>query len=463
MLAVLLAGISGLRLFSQTPPSASPPAVSDTIPPDDLSWTNRVWLSGQANFITQYHPAFNAKYSGTNSLPPAAQDASSRVLTLFTGFRLFRNTEVLVDFEESGGHGLGEALGLAGFTNLDVVRNPSLGGAPYIARAMLHQTIPLGRKLIAATPSPFGLASSVPERRLELRFGKMSTADFFDVNAIGSDSHSQFMNWTADNNGAYDYAADTRGYTYGLLAEYDDRRWSLRFGEMLMPTVANGIKLDWSLPRARAENYELELRPALIRDRATTLRLLTFVNHANMGSYREAIHTYLASADPAPDIIASRSQGRVKCGFGLNAEQELTASWRAYARFGWADGHYESFAYTEVDQSISFGSDLKGSRWHRKDDKLGTALLVNAISGDHRRYLALGGLGFLLGDGALNYGRERIWETYYNLHVWSGLSLGADLQRIWNPGYNRDRGPVWVVGLRLHVEGPLGFWHHSAQ
>jgi len=139
----------------------------------------------------------------------------------------------------------------------------------------------------------------------------------------------------------------------------------------------------------------------------------------------------------------------------------LSADWRAYARFGWNEGHNESFAYTEVDQSISCGTDLRGTRWHRKNDKLGVALLLNGISGDHREYLALGGLGFLLGDGALNYGRERIVETYYNVHTWRSLSMGADVQRIWNPGYNRDRGPAWVAALRLHVEGSLAFWQHD--
>jgi hypothetical protein len=466
-LACLAAALCGHILSAQNPPSSDQPntVLADPAPvsdyPGDLTWNNRVWLSGQANFITQYHPAFFANYSGTNSLSPGAQDATSRVLTLFTGFRLFQNTEVLVDIEAVGGHGLGEALGLAGFTNLDVVRNPSLGTAPYLARAMFHQTIPLGKQYVPATPGPLALAISVPVRRLELRFGKMSTADFFDLNSVGSDSHLQFMNWTADNNGAYDYAADTRGYTYGLVTEYDDAKWSLRFGEMLMPTVANGIKLDWSLPRARAENYELELRPALIPGRATTLRLLSFVNHANMGSYREANQSYLAGTGSVPDVIASRQQGRVKYGFGVNAEQELVADWRVYGRFGWNEGHNESFAYTEVDQSVSFGTDLRGTRWRRKQDKLGVAVLLNAISGDHRQYLALGGLGFLLGDGALNYGREKIIETYYNLHAWRGLSLGADLQRIWNPGYNRDRGPVWVASLRLHVEGSLAFWQHD--
>jgi high affinity Mn2+ porin len=445
---------------------AAPAAAADTpaaVPSDEITWDNRFWLSGQANFITQYHPTFSADYTGPHSLTPAAQDATSRLLTLFMGVRLFRFTEVLFDVEESGGHGISEAFGIAGFTNLDVVRTPSLGKAPYIARVMIHQTIPLSTEYAAAMRGALGLAPSVPVRRLEFRFGKMSTVDFFDLNSIGSDSHYQFMNWAADNNAAYDYAGDTRGYTYGLLSEYYDKGWALRFGEMLMPTVANGIKLDWSLPRAHAENYEFELHPSLVRERATVLRCLSFVNHANMGSYREAIDAYLAGAGPIPDVTATRQQGRVKYGFGFNAEQELTADLRAYGRFGWNDGRNESFVYTEVDQAVSFGADLKGSQWHRKLDKMGVAMLVNAISGDHREYLALGGEGFLLGDGALNYGREKIIESYYNLYAWHGLSLGADVQRIWNPGYNRDRGPVWVGSLRLHVEGLLSFWQHDAR
>ena len=473
-LMALLAGLCGPLVWAQTPTPDSPqtppaasaaavPAAPPEVPSDEITWDNRFWLSGQANFITQYHPTFHADYSGPNSLPTPAQDASSRVLTLFMGVRLLRNTELLLDLEETGGNGIGEALGLAGFTNLDVVRNPTLGKAPYVARFMLHQTIPLSKQYAAAVRGPLGLAPSVPVRRLEFRLGKMSTVDFFDLNSIGSDSHFQFLNWVADNNGAYDYAADTRGYTYGFVSEYYDKGWALRFGEMLMPTVANGIKLDWDLARARAENYEFELHPSLLKDRSTVLRSLAFVNHADMGSYREAIADYLAGLTPLPDVIDTRRQGRIKYGFGFNAEQELTADLRAYARFGWNEGHHESFAYTEVDQAISFGADLKGTKWRRKEDKVGVAMLVNAISGDHRQYLALGGEGFLLGDGALNYGREKILESYYNLHAWRGVSLGADVQRIWDPGYNRDRGPVLVGALRLHVEGLLSFWQHDAR
>lgn len=340
-------------------------------------------------------------------------------------------------------------------------RNPTLGSAPYVARVMLHYTLPLSRETTEATQNPLSLATTVPGRQLEFRLGKMSTADFFDVNSVGSDSHLQFMNWTVVNNGAYDYAADTRGYTYGLLAEFYNPGWALRFGEMLMPKVANGIELDWNIARAHAENIEFEFYPSLRRQRAGVVRLLSFVNHANMGSYREAINGFLGGQDPVPDVTAHRKQGRVKYGFGLNAEQELTQDLRVFGRLGWNGGANESFAYTEVDRTALFGGDYRGRLWKRSKDTLGAAFVINGISGDHRRYLALGGLGFLLGDGALNYATERIFEGYYTLHVWRGISFAFDVQQISNPGYNQDRGPVLVPGFRIHIEDSLNAWRVS--
>ena len=206
--------------------------------------------------------AIHLPVSGDNSLRPDPEQALSRLWTIYTGVKLPGHTEFLLDVESAGGRGLSDALGLAGFTNLDVVRNPTLGSAPYIARVMVHVTVPLSTEMVDTTPNAFALAAHVPARRIEIRAGKLGMADFFDVNAVGSDSHLQFTNWTVDNNGAYDYAADTRGYTYAAIVEYDTPRWSLRFGEALMPTVANGIDMDWNIARARADNLELELRPA---------------------------------------------------------------------------------------------------------------------------------------------------------------------------------------------------------
>lgn len=421
------------------------------------SFRDRFWVSGQANLIRQQHGAFDSPYSGPNSFLAANEHATSRVLTLYTGFRIASQLEILADLETAGGAGLSNALGMAGFTNVDVVRNPSLGQAPYFSRVMLHCTIPLTTETTEATRNPLSLASTVPVRRLELRAGKMSTADFFDLNSVGSDSHLQFMNWAVVNNGAWDYAADTRGYTYGLLAELYAKTWAARFGEMLMPTVANGITLDWDIARARGENFEFEYHTSLLPGRASVVRPLAFVNHANMGNYRDAINGYLSGKDKIPDVTEYRRQGTVKYGFGLNAEQELTFLTRAFVRLGWNEGANESFAYTEIDRTGEIGADLQGKHWHRARDKVGAAFVVNGLSGDHRRYLQLGGQGFLLGDGGLTYGQEKIFETYYTAHLWRGLSFAFDYQHVMNPGYNQARGPVSVLGFRVHIEDAIPF------
>jgi high affinity Mn2+ porin len=414
---------------------------------------DRLWLSGQANFISQWHPAFHSPYLGPHSLSPEAQDATSRVLTLFTGLRITDSTEFLCDVQETGGNGLGAALGVAGFFNLDVVRNPSLSKAPYIARLMWHHIIPLGRKKVVSERTPFSLFRELPERRLEIRFGKFSLADFFDLNTYGTDSNFQFMNWTVDNNGAYDYAADTRGFTYAAMFEYHDHNYVLRFAEALMPKVANGIHLDADLARARAENIELELHGRVVGKQQGTVRLLSYVNHANMGDYSHQINEWLANpTTPTPEITNHPLQTTIKYGFGVNFEQPLIGWLGLFGRWGWNEGHHESYAYTEDDQTWQIGVGGNGSHWGRRADRMGLVFVSNGISRVHAQYLAYGGLGFLLGDGRLNYGRENIIESYYTLHVWRGIFPSFDLQYVANPGYNRDRGPVIVPSLRLHLE-----------
>ena len=416
------------------------------------SSTTRWWVSGQINLVFQAHSGFHALYSGPNSLSAQGEHATSRVLTLYTGYQLAKHTEALCDLESAGGRGISDALGMAGFTNVDVVRNPTLGSKPYIARAMVHYIFALSKDEQEAERTPTSLFIKLPSRRFELRAGKMSIADYFDVNSAGSDSHLQFLNWTAVNNGAYDYAADTRGYTVAAVAEYEDRSWGVRFAEALMPKVANGPSLDFNLLRARSENIELEFRSELLKERHTVARLLSFINHANMGCYREAVQAFLAGADSRPTIEAHRKQGRIKYGLGLNAEQELTKTTRVFGRLGWNEGKNESFAYTEVDQAIEAGADWRLERWRRQADKLGVAFISNGISRLHQLYLALGGNGFLLGDGRLTYGREDIVEVYYTAHLWRGVYFSPELQWAAHPGYNKDRGPVVVPGLRLHLE-----------
>ena len=450
--------VRGQDAPSDPAPARSVPAATDDSPSDPPTTlfphfeSDRFWLSGQANIITQWHPAFRSPYQGPNSLSPEAQDASSRVLTLLTGVRINGTTEFLFDLQETGGHGIGEALGLAGFTNLDVVRNPTLSKAPYVARLMWHQIIPLSGEKAPSERTPLSLFPQLPVRRIEIRFGKFSLVDFFDVNTYGSDSNLQFMNWTLDNNGAYDYAADTRGYTYAAMVEYDDRHWAARFAEALMPKVANGINLDADLGRAHSENVEFELHHSFLPRREAVVRLLGYANHANMGVYRVAIDDFLAGRTPTPEITAHPLQTTTKYGFGANFEQSLTDWLGIFARWGWNEGRHESYAYTEVDETEHVGAGAQGTKWRRKLDRAGLAFISNGISREHQEYLALGGVGFLLGDGKLNYGRENIIETYYTLHVWRGIFTALDAQYVSNPGYNRDRGPVFAPALRLHVE-----------
>ena len=440
-------------------PSAAPSTQSDDLSGDDPvtlfphSDSTRWLVSGQGNIVFQAHPAFHAAYSGPNSLRSEGESATSQVFTLYLGYQLTNTTEVFLDMESAGGHGISDALGLAGASNLDVVRNPSLSQNPYVARIMFRQIIPLSDERVEADRDDFHLATSVPARRLELRAGKFSVVDFVDLNTWGSDSHLQFLNWTTDNNGAYDYAANTRGYTDGAILEYFDHWFAARFVEALMPKVANGINLDADLARARAENLELEAHGSTIAHRDGTIRLLSYLNHADMGNYEEAIENFEhGEEESAPDIISTRRKGRHKYGFGLNFEQEVSPSIGVFGRLGWSDGRNESFAYTEVDRTVQLGAFSKGNDWHRRNDRAGVTFVTNGIVKAHQQYLALGGVGFLLGDGGLTYGPEKIVEAFYTTHLWRGFFASFDLQHYNNPGYNMARGPAIVPGLRFHAD-----------
>jgi high affinity Mn2+ porin len=415
--------------------------------PDDTPW----WVSGQLNLVYQAHPGFAAAYSGTNSFKPYAENALSFVATLYTGIAISASTEVFVDVESAGGRGLSSAFGLGGFTNLDVVRNPTLSSTPYLARALVRQVFALSDEKVAVARGVLELRTELPARRIEVVLGHFSTVDFFDVNDVAGDSHLQFLNWTVDNNGAYDYAADTRGYSWGALVQYQAPAFGVRYAVMMMPKVANGIDLDADLFRASGHNLEGEFRYHL-GDNPGVLKLLGYLNIANMGDYQASISDFLKGQTPLPSIVSTRQQGTVKYGFGLNLQQALGPVFRFFLRAGWNEGAHESFAYTEVNDSLALGGDVSGAVWGRPTDKVGLALVSNGLSPGHREYLGLGGLGFLLGDGKLAYARECIAETYYNLFVGYGVFLALDVQAIANPGYNRDRGPVVVGSFRFHAD-----------
>ncbi|MGA2538346.1 MAG: carbohydrate porin, partial [Terracidiphilus sp.] len=376
------------------------PPEAETLTMLPHSDTAPYWVSGQANSIFQIHGHFHSPYEGVNSLRDIFEYKASEVATLYLGYEWHPNsrynTDFIADFENAGGRGISQALGLAGQTNLDVVRNPNLSISPYLSRGEIHQIVGLTNEMTDQERGPFALATRVPVRRFEIRIGKMGLPDTLDINSVGTDSHLQFTNWTIDNNGAWDYAADTRGYTVAGILEYDDKVWSARYAIAAMPVIANGIDLDWAINRANGQNWEWELRkglfaPLLNPKRQGAVRVLSFVNHAHMGDYRESVQQYLDREVATPEITATERFGAVKYGFGLNTEQEVTESLRVFGRFGWNEDQHESFAYTEVGQTILFGGDYAGRGWSRANDKIGVAYVSNAIKRDHQNYLHYGG------------------------------------------------------------------------
>jgi len=414
-------------------------------------------LGGQVTVVWQHQPAFRSPYQGPRSLRPDTENAVSHSYTLYTGVRLLPWLDLYVDPEMIRGDGISGGVGLAGFTNGEVIRNPEAGQSPYLARAFLRATIPLSGESAAQERDLLEMGGSLPTRRIVLTGGVLSSADIFDANAYANSTRTQFLNWSFINDTAWDFAADTRGYTRGVAVEWINPAWAVRLGAFQMPTVANGLDLDGDLLQAHGDQMEVEVHPAFLAARPTVLRAMVYGNHARMGDYRESL-ALAARQGGTPDITRTRRTNRVKYGFTLNVEQPLTedANTGLFARFGWNDGATETFCYTEADWTTSVGAQVAGSRWGRGDDRLSVGVAANGLSDAHADYLAAGGLGFELGDSRLSYRPETIVETYYlaQLTGWAGLTV--DYQFIADPGDNRARGPVSVVSLRLHLQYLLG-------
>jgi high affinity Mn2+ porin len=411
----------------------------------------RFWLSGQSNLIFQAHTPFHSPYSGPNSFHGYGESATSVANTLFMGARLLRFSELIASADVEDGRGVSDALGVAAYVNADVI-DPDLTDKFYLSRFFFHHTIPVAADRITQAPNPFFLQPWIPRQRLEVIFGKMSLLDYFDVNEVGSDPHLQFTNLAIGNAGTYEYAGDGHGYTIASMISYAGPRYVLRFAEALLPKITNTDDLNYNIRNSREENIEFDYSTYPLRGYVTHIRALAFVNHADLGNYREADAAYLAGVDPTPDISLHRHPGTVKPGLDINLEQDLPRNFRAYFRYGWNHGLYESFTFSEMNDTVSFGADLSGDAWHRKYDRIGSAFVNSGLAYYHREYLALGGIGFMLGDGKLSYGHESVSETYYTAHVIGGLYLAAQLSFINNPGFNRARGPAIVPGLRAHID-----------
>ena len=417
---------------------------------DSDSTAERWNLFYQATSIGQYHGTFRSPYAGANSLQDYPERDVSLTTTLFFGLRLDPNTQVYFDPEVAGGRGFSGVTGIADFSNGEMPRVASAAPKPYLARLYVAHDFGFGSETEAMGSEENQLGGDRPMTRYTIVAGRFTVTDFFDNNRYTHDPRTQFMAWGIMYNGAWDYPADTRGYTWGWVHEFHTRRWSIRYGSAAEPKVANGLRFDRRILRDRSDMVEGEVRFHPHRHDGT-VRLLGFTNRSDSGTYAAAL-ALARTNNSVPDITAVRRPGTLKYGFGLNLEQEITKSIGVFARLGWNDGKTESFAFTAIDRMASAGVSITGQRWKRPHDVVATALAVSGLSAVHAAYLAHGGLDFLIGDGALRYGPEYVSESYYSARLMPGVDATFDLQHVGNPAYNRDRGPVWIPSIRLHVE-----------
>lgn len=404
----------------------------------------------QSTYVWQRKPALRSPYAGEHSLHAERERSHSFTATAALGWRAWRGGELWLNPEVAAGVPLSELTGLGGFTNGEMARSSGPNPRIYRARLFLRQTVDLGGEADSVEGGVNQLPLATTRRRLSFMVGNYAVTDLFDANAYSHDPRTQFLNWSLVTHGAWDFAADARGYTWGAAVEARDGVWALRAGRFAQPKEPNGQALDGRLSAHYGDQIELEHGHEWA-GQPGALRLLAFRNRARMARYDDALALARAGGT-VPDLAAARDGEQTKRGLGLALEQQLHPDVGLFARASASDGATETYAFTEIDRSLSAGVLVRGTSWGRGQDRLGLALAHNGLSAAHRDYLAAGGLGFFLGDGRLRYGTERVLEAFYNLQLAPRATLGLDWQRIANPGYNADRGPARFVGLRLHLE-----------
>jgi high affinity Mn2+ porin len=398
----------------------------------------------QYTAIDQGHPAFRSPYSGSNSLNPGNRMNETMSATAYLGRTLWQGGALYLDPELNQGFGLSHTTGVAGFPNGEAQKAGEHAPKLNIARFYLVQTIGLGGEQEKVEDGLNQVAGTRDISRVTIYAGKLAVNDLFDTNGYAHDPRNDFMNWSVWEGGAYDYAADQKGYSDGIAAELNQKDWAFRAGAFLMPKRSNDRDLETRILQRGGYQAELEERYELF-GKSGKLRLLGFVNRGFAGSYREALSV------PGVDIVQTRKE-RLKEGLVVNLEQAISDDLGAFARFSFNDGQNEIMSFTDIDRSGLVGVSLKGSAWRRPDDTIGLAAVINALSSAHADFLKAGGRGILVGDGRLNYATENIMEAYYRIQLAKPLSLTADYQFVANPAYNRDRGPVSILAVRAHLQ-----------
>ena len=439
-----LAGLAGggAHAADDSSPAGAPAA---SAPPDTSA---RFALYWQATFTEQGDSGFHDPYSGPNSLTPH-QSRETADSTLFAGARLWPGAELWINPEVDQGFGLDQTLGVAAFPSAEAYKIGS--NPPYfrLQRAFIRDTWNLGGPTQAVDTEPNQFAASLSENRIVLSVGKISAVDIFDGNQYAHDPKNDFLNWAVVDTGTFDYAADSWGYTVGGAAEWYTGAWTLRAGIFDLSDIPNSPHLESGFDEFQIIT-ELERRYELF-GRAGKILVTGFDSRGRMGLYSAAID--YAEETGAPVSTALVRSYRTRLGASMSWEQQIAGDLGAFARLGKAQGNVETYEFTDIDRTVAVGLSLKGSRWRRPDDSVGVAGVTSGISADFERYLNAGGLGPLIGDGRLPHpGPEQVLETYYELAVIHQLHLTLDYQFVEHPGYNRDRGPVSITALRVHVQ-----------
>lgn len=445
MRATARASLAGLIVLAVS--SAALADDSSARPDSDAS----IWLAKfQSTYVWQTKPAFHADYSGPNSLSADAEKSYTFSATAYLGLRLWEGAALYANPEVVQGVPLSGLVGLGGITNGEAQKVAGTNPTFYRARLFVRQIVNLGGDKQELDAGFNQFADAVDSRRIVITFGNFALNDIFDGNAYSHDPRTQFLNWTLMDYGAWDFAADARGFTNGVAVEFYDAAWALRLARVQLPIESNGLALNARIFDSYGDNAEIEHAHSL-NGQPGKLRALVYRNVADMATYLAA-NALAAQTGETPDISLVRSH-RDKSGFGVSLEQSLTAMLGLFARYSNADGKGEEYAFAEVDRSLQIGLSINGGAWSRPGDTIGLAAVRNDLSSAHRDYLAAGGLGFFVGDGQLtHYQSEDIAEAYYSAKLITGLWATLDYQHINSPAYNADRGPVAVYAARLHAE-----------
>jgi len=419
-------------------------------PDEDAAEDERYSVHAQTTNIVQGHPRFKARYSGPASFNPHGETRGGSTTTGFFGLRLWDGAEAYINPEVIVGYGVNGAIGAGAYVNGSVARVGR--AAPYMRfqRYFLRQTIGLGGESESVAPGPNQLAGTVASDRLTFTVGKFGVLDIFDDNRYAHDFNRTFLNFTISSLGAFDFAGDAWGYTYGAVAEWRQDWWTARAGLFQGTEIPNGLKIEPVLLRQFMPVAEFEARYSLF-ERPGKIRLLGFADRGYYSKASEVSDLALATGELPPDVGNLRRRS-TKFGGGLNVEQELSPTLGFFLRASVTDGRFETVDYTDVDHSIAAGFSLSGQSWGRADDTIGVAGVANGLVPSRVRYFAMGGRSDHIGDGGLSYGWERALEAYYRCALSHGTEATLNYQFLDRPGYNKDRGPVSFFGLRLRAE-----------